>query len=159
MPVGMSTNVEGVAEAIKMLKQIEPDYRKEFNKGMSAVVAPMLSEVKAGYPVLPASGMARPWNPKGYAIFPWDRAKVARGVKLKTSTRRGKSSVLYVSQGEPAGVLFEVPSARTLGPAFRASSPRLLWPAYDRHAGQIAKGVEGVLGIAVDRIAREMGHR
>jgi hypothetical protein len=63
---------------------------------------------------------------------------------------------LYVSQGTPAGVLFEVPTAKTLGPLFRASSPRLLWPAYERHAGQIAKGVEDVLGIAVDRINKEL---
>ena len=86
MPVDMSTDVEGVAEAIKLLRKIEPEYRKEFNKGMREVVAPVLSEVKAGYPALPASGMARPWNPKGYSIFPWDRAKVARSVKLKTTT-------------------------------------------------------------------------
>ena len=156
MPVDMSTDVEGVAEAIKLLRKIEPEYRKEFNKGMREVVAPVLSEVKAGYPALPASGMARPWNPKGYSIFPWDRAKVARGVKLKTSTRRGQSSVLYISQGEPAGVLFEVPTAKTLGPLFRASSPRLLWPAYERHAGRIAQGVEDVLEVAVDRINKEL---
>jgi hypothetical protein len=31
-----------------------------------------------------------------------------------------------------------------------------LWPAYERHAGQIAKGVEDVLGIAVDRINKEL---
>jgi hypothetical protein len=131
----MSTDIEGVAGAIKLLRKIEPEYRKEFNKGMREVVAPVLSEVKAGYPALPASGMARAWNPKGYAIFPWDR---------------------YISQGEPAGVLFEVPTAKTLGPLFRASSPRLLWPAYERHAGRIAQGVEDVLGVAVDRINREI---
>jgi hypothetical protein len=79
----MSTDIEGVAGAIKLLRKIEPEYRKEFNKGMREVVAPVLSEVKAGYPALPASGMARAWNPKGYAIFPWDRAKVAPGRKAK----------------------------------------------------------------------------
>lgn len=156
MPANMSTDIEGVAEAIKLLRKIDPEYRKEFNKGMRDVVAPMVREVKAGYPKLPASGMAREWNPKGYRIFPWPLAKVPQGVKLKTTTRRGKSSVLYVSQGSPAGVLFEVPTAKTLGPLFRASSPRLLWPAYERHAGQIAKGVEDVLGIAVDRINKEI---
>jgi hypothetical protein len=31
-----------------------------------------------------------------------------------------------------------------------------LWPAYERHAGQIAQGVEDVLGIAVDRINKEI---
>ena len=156
MPVDMSTDIEGISEAIKLLRKIEPEYRKEFNKGMREVVAPMLSEVKAGYPALPASGMARSWNPKGYSIFPWASAKVPQGVKLKTSTRRGKSSVLYVSQGTPAGVLFEVPTAKTLGPLFRASSPRLLWPAYERHADQIAQGVERVVGIAADRISKEL---
>ncbi len=107
MPATIKTEVVGVKETIKALRQVDPEFRKQFNRAAKDVVAPMVAEAKSLYPQLPLSGMARPWTPKSFSIFPWQVAKVRSGVKVKTSTRRNKNAVLYVSQGEPAGVLFE----------------------------------------------------
>ena len=142
MPATVKTEIAGVKETIKALREIDPQFRRDFNKAAKAVVAPMVAEAKALYPSLPLSGMARSWTPRQFSIFPWQQSKVRRGVKVKTSTRRDKNAVLYVSQGEPAGVLFETVSNNTrLGSNIRARSDRVLWPAADRHAPQITAGI------------------
>jgi hypothetical protein len=110
MPATMKTEVVGVKETIKALREIDPQFRKDFNKGARAVVAPMVAEAKARYPSLPLSGMARAWTPRQFSIFPWQQSKVRSSVKVKTSTRRNANSVVYVSQGEPSAVLFETVS-------------------------------------------------
>jgi len=118
----------------------------DFNRAAKDVVAPMVAEAKSLYPQLPLSGMARPWTPKSFSIFPWQVAKVRSGVKVKTSTRRNKNAVLYVSQGEPAGVLFEtVSNNKPLGTNIRARSDRVLWPTADKHAPRINAGIEKIV--------------
>ncbi len=142
MPATIKTEIAGVRETIQALREIDPQFRRDFNKGAKAVVAPMVAEAKALYPALPLSGMARPWTPRQFSIFPWQQSKVRSSVKVKTSTRRNKNAVVYVSQGEPAGVLFETVSNNTrLGANIRARYDRVLWPAADRHAPQITKGI------------------
>ena len=102
MPATVKTEIVGVKDTIKALRRVDPEFRKEFNKAAKDVVAPMVSEAKALYPKLPLSGMARSWTPKAFSIFPWQINKVKTGVKVKTSTRRDKNAVLYVSQGTPS---------------------------------------------------------
>ncbi len=110
MPATVKTEIVGVKDTIKALRRVDPEFRKEFNKAAKDVVAPMVSEAKALYPKLPLSGMARSWTPKAFSIFPWQINKVKTGVKVKTSTRRDKNAVLYVSQGTPSAVVFETVS-------------------------------------------------
>jgi hypothetical protein len=73
----MKTEVVGVKETIKALREIDPQFRKDFNKGARAVVAPMVAEAKARYPSLPLSGMARAWTPRQFSIFPWQQVEGA----------------------------------------------------------------------------------
>jgi hypothetical protein len=142
MPATMKTEVVGVKETIKALREIDPQFRKDFNKGARAVVAPMVAEAKARYPSLPLSGMARAWTPRQFSIFPWQQSKVRSSVKVKTSTRRNANSVVYVSQGVPSAVLFEtISNSNRLGSNIRARSNRVLWPAADRHLPAIQLGV------------------
>ena len=143
MPAAIKTEIVGVKETIKALRQVDPEFRKQFNRAAKDIVAPMVAEAKGLYPQLPLSGMARPWTPKAYSIFPWQVSKVRSGVKIKTSTRRNKNAVLYVSQGEPAGVLFEtVSDNKPLGAQIRSRSPKVLWPAAERHTPRINAGIE-----------------
>lgn len=149
MPATIKTEVVGVKDTIKALRQVDPEFRKQFNRAAKDVVAPMVAEAKSLYPQLPLSGMARPWTPKAFSIFPWQIAKVRSGVKVKTSTRRNKNAVLYVSQGEPAGVLFEtVSSSKPLGNNLRARSDRVLWPVADKHAPRINDGIAKIVSDA-----------
>jgi hypothetical protein len=153
MPATIKTEVVGVKETIKALRKVDPEFRKEFNRAAKAVVAPMVAEAKSLYPQLPLSGMRRAWTPKAFSIFPWQVAKVRSGVKVKTSTRRDKNSVLYVSQGTPAGVLFEtVSQSKPLGSNIRARSPKVLWPTADKHAPRITKGIEEIVRDAEKKV-------
>jgi len=153
MPATMKTEVVGVKDTIKALRKVEPEFRKEFNRAAKAVVAPMVAEAKSLYPQLPLSGMRRAWTPKAFSIFPWQVAKVRSGVKVKTSTRRDKNSVLYVSQGTPAAVVFEtVSQSKPLGSNIRARSPKVLWPTADKHAPRITKGIEEIVRDAEKKV-------
>lgn len=146
MPVGSHIEVVGVKETIKALRQLDPEHRKEFNKGIKAVVAPMVAAAKGAYPAMPLSGMTRQWAPAGRQLFPWVPGAVRTGVKVKTSTRRDKNTVVYVTQATPAGSIFEVVgTGKPLGAHIRARSERVLWPTYDRFAGQIQQGVGDIV--------------
>jgi hypothetical protein len=143
MPATVKTEIVGVKDTIKALRRIDPEFRKEFNKAAKDVVAPMVSEAKGLYPKLPLSGMARSWTPKAFSIFPWQLNKVKTGVKVKTSTRRDKNAVLYVSQGTPSAVVFEtVSNNKPLGINIRARHDRVLWPLAEKHAPRINRGIE-----------------
>jgi hypothetical protein len=78
MPATMKTEVVGVKETIKALREIDPQFRKDFNKGARAVVAPMVAEAKARYPSLPLSGMARAWTPRQFLNLPLAAIQGAR---------------------------------------------------------------------------------
>jgi hypothetical protein len=146
MPATIKTEVVGVKDTIKALRQVDPEFRKEFNRAAKAVVAPMVAEAKGLYPQLPLSGMRRAWTPKAFSIFPWQVGKVRSGVKVKTSTRRDKNSVLYVSQGTPAAVLFEtVSDSKPLGTNIRARHSKVLWPTAEKHAPKIAQGIDEIV--------------
>ena len=141
MPVDATTRVD-IKDTIRDLRRLEPEAAKEFIRGAKNAVAPMIADAKGSYPELPLSGMAREWKGK----FPWQAAAVRRGVKVKTSTRKNKASVVYVTQGTAAGAIFEVAGTKNAASIFarnlRQRSGRVLWPAYDRHAAQIQADIK-----------------
>lgn len=160
MPVTVTAEVLGVKETVKALRQLDPEIRKQFNRDIKQVLQPAISKIKAGYPEMPLSGMARPWTTQsGYQVFPWTVSKVRRGVTVKTSTRKNKNAVVYISQANPAGVLFEtVTLGNELGRNLRTVAPRLMWPIVDQMTPEIVEGVgqivvhaqEVVQGLIVD---------
>lgn len=145
MPGTAEIEVVGIKETIKALRRLDPEHRKEFNKGVRSVVAPMMAAAKSAYPQLPISGMGRNWQQRGSAKFPYEVGKVRAGVKVKVSTRRNSNSVVYISQGNAAGAIFEVAGTKTPGAPFnvqlRARSSRVLWPTFDRFQPQITQGI------------------
>lgn len=137
MSVGATVSVDA-KDTIKALRRLDKEAAKEFRDGIKGVVAPMVADAKSAYPSMPLSGMSRAWAGK----FPWAQSAVQRGVKVKTSTRRGASSVVYVTQATPAGAIYELAgTGNTFGRNLRARNPKVLWPAYDRHAAQIQSGI------------------
>ena len=154
MPVDVTTRVD-VKDTIKALRRLEPESAKEFIRGAKGAVAPMMADAKGQYPEMPLSGMARQWSGK----FPWQASVVRRGVKVKTSTRKNKSSVVYVTQATPAGAIFEVAGTKNANSNFarnlRARSGRVLWPAYDRHAGEIQTAIEALI-IEAEKTVQEL---
>lgn len=157
MPATVTSEVVGVKDTIKALRRVDPELRKQFNRDIKQVLEPVVSKVKAGYPRLPLSGMVREWTPnaeRGYQIFPWNYSAVKRGVTVKTSTRKNKNAVVYISQANNAGVLFETVSLNNeLGRNIRTVSPRLLWPIVDEMTPRIIAGVEKIV-VDVERVVQ-----
>lgn len=161
MPATVKTEIVGVKDTIKALRRIDPELRKEFNRDMKNVLASTVAEIKAGYPDRLMSGTVFDWTPnieRGYQIFPWNASKVRRGVTVKTSTRKNKSSVVYVSQSVPGGILFETVSLNNeLGRNIRTIAPRLMWPAIDRNQAEITEGVRRIVVRIGDIVQKEIG--
>jgi hypothetical protein len=154
------TEFVGGAAAIKALKSIDPEYRKQFNRDAKSIVAPLLAEAKGNYPQMPLSGMKYKWtDARGRTLLPWTVAKVRSGVKFKTSTRRNKSAVLYVTQSDPAGSIFEVAGLANPGTNFnnnlRDRSPRVLWPAADKHLPDVEQGLSDLVRNVMRRVNEE----
>lgn len=143
MPAELKIERVYVRETIKALRQVDPEVAKEFRKGIRDVLKPVMQEIKTGYPQLPLSGFRYSWTPRSYAILPWDLGMARKGVKLKISTRRDRNSVVYISQGYPAAIIFEAiqPSNVPMGARIRAKEPRNMWPTVDRHTAAINSGV------------------
>lgn len=138
--------VIGVEETIKELRKVNAEYRKQFNRSIKTVLAPMVAAAKSGYPDTPLSGMGRAWVQGGRQLLPWSTAKARSGVKVKTRTSRGTKSVVRVQQMHPAAAIFEVAgTGNSLGRNLRARHSRVLWPAYDRFAYQINAGVIAIV--------------
>jgi hypothetical protein len=152
MPAQLTSEVVGVKDTIKQLRQLDPELRKQFNRDIKAALAPVISKVKASYPRMPLSGMVNEWTPNleaGYTIFPWTISKVKSGLTVKTSTRKNKNAVVYISQANPGAVLFEtVGLGNELGRNIRTVSPRLLWPIVDEMTPAIIKGVDEIVVLA-----------
>ena len=152
MPAQLTSEVVGVKDTIKQLRQLDPELRKQFNRDIKAALAPVISKVKASYPRMPLSGMVNEWTPNleaGYTIFPWTISKVKSGLTVKTSPRKNKNAVVYISQANPGAVLFEtVGLGNELGRNIRTVSPRLLWPIVDEMTPAIIKGVDEIVVLA-----------
>jgi hypothetical protein len=161
MPATVKTEIVGVKDTIKALRRIDPELRKQFNRDMKSVLAGTVAEIKAGYPNARMSGTVRDWTPnlqRGYQIFPWNAAKVRRGVTVKTSTRKNKNSVVYISQSVPGGILFETVSLNNeLGRNIRTIAPRSIWPTVDRNQGEILDGVQKIVVRVGDLVQKEIG--
>jgi hypothetical protein len=154
------TEFIGGAAAIKALKSIDPEYRKQFNRDAKNIVAPLLAEAKAGYPQMPLSGMKYKWtDARGRTLLPWTVNKVRSGVKFKTSTRRNKSAVLYVTQSDPAGAIFEVAGKANPGARFNSNlrnrEPRVLWPTAEKHLPQVERGLSDLVRDVMRRVNEE----
>jgi len=142
VPGSAKLEVVGVKDTLRALRELDPEYKRQFTKDIKGVVAPMVSAAKGSYPSLPISGMARQWSGR----LPWSLGAVRSGVKVKSSTRRNASSVVYITQANAAGAIFEVVDNGTqFGAAIRSRNAKILWPTYDRYAGQIEAGVAGIV--------------
>jgi len=160
MTVNTTTEFVGLKDTIKALGKIDPQYRKDFNRDAKDIVKPLIADAKGNYPQLPLSGMKYAWAPRGRAIFPWTINKVRSGVKFKTSTRRSGSSVLYVTQSDPAASIFEVAgkanSAGLFNRNLRSRHPFNLWPTAEKHLPDIERGLAELVKKAMATVQREM---
>ena len=157
--IDMKTEVKGAKEAIVSLRKIDPEYRKDFNREAKNIAAPLVADAKNLYPEMPLSGMAKLWTNNGRELLPWTVSKVRSGVKLKTSTRKNASSVLDITQANPAGAIFEVAGKANPGKTFnknlRAKKGFILWPTADKHLPDVQRGLIKLVEDVMEKVDRE----
>lgn len=163
--MAVDTRIEliGVQDAIKALRKIDPELRKQFNRDAKAIAEPVLNKARQDYPELPLSGMARNWKDKsGRPIFPWNANKARRGLRVKIDTSRKSTNVIYLQQADRAGAVFEAagrrsdhPLGRLLGP-LRAHNTRVLGPALDDQRGAVERGFERLARDTMRQVQQEL---
>ena len=53
MTVEARTEFVGLQDAIKSLKKINPEFRKEFDRNAKDIVKPLIDEARSKYPAMP----------------------------------------------------------------------------------------------------------
>ena len=162
--------IEGVKEAVRALRKIDPEMRKTFNANVKAVVAPMTSAMQSNYDDMRfPSGTKRKWGTqavgaKARKINPLTAASARRGVKVKIDTGRKSGAAFTVMQTNPGAAIFDMAGNGTpLGRAFTAkfgrSSSRVMWPNAEVHLDDVRENLVELIQEIEQDISRELQRR
>jgi hypothetical protein len=162
--VAASARIEvvGAKDTLKALNKIDKELRKQFNADAKEVAKPAIEEAQRNYVQMPLSGMARKWNANGKQVFPYDRAKAVRGVKIKVDTSRKSSNAIAIQQTDPGTAIFESAGRATenrLGNSLGALAPgrtRVLGPSVLRKRGEVEKQMRELVLKASRRVQDEV---
>lgn len=147
----MSANqVDGLKEALRALREIDPALRKEFTENAKRIGDPIVQAAKSNYnDSLIPSGTRRRWVQRGRNLFPFTTAKARSGVKVQV-----KQQKIAVVQTNPAAAIYEFAgNSNSLGRAFSARGrqpARVMWPAADSKVNAIQNEMKQLLE-AVER--------
>ena len=161
MAVSTRTEIVGAKEAIKALRKIDPELRKQFNRDAKAIVAPIIDDAKNNYPQNLLSGMQRRWTQRGNQKFPYDAAKARKGLKFKVDTSRRGGSTIRVQQMDPAASIIEFAGKKTAnrlasGLDRFARPARFMWPAAEKELPAVAEAVQATIEDALKEINRKL---
>lgn len=156
MTVNTTVGVFGVKEALKELREIDPDMRKLINARAKNVVKPAIDAIKAQYPAQYLSGMARNWTERGRAKFPYSQAVARRSVTVKVNTSRKSTSVISIIQKDPAASIIDMAGkqggqnargARMIAALTIYFGPpsRVMWPTYERNNDKVTDNMRAVI--------------
>ena len=162
--------IEGVKEAVRALRKIDPAMRKTFNANVKAVVEPMTSAMQSNYDDMRfPSGTKRKWGTqavgaKARKINPLTAASARRGVKVKIDTGRKSGAAFTVMQTNPGAAIFDMAGNGTpLGRAFTAkfgrSSSRVMWPNAEVHLDDVRENLVELIQEIEQDISRELQRR
>ncbi len=156
-----SITLVGVEDAIKALRKIDPELRKQFNRDAKDIAQPAISEAQRNYPEMPLSGMNRQWKSKGRTLFPYVAAKARRGAKVKVDTSRKTRNVILIQQTDPGAIIFETAGRRTdnaLGRSLGVVAPtetRVLSKAVTANRARLEAGFERLMRDVMHTVNRE----
>ena len=161
MSVKVTSNVAGAKDALKTLRKLDPEARKQFLKDAKQIAAPIVNEAKSAYPDKILSGMKYPWvDPRnGRALFPYTAAAARRGISVKVDTRARSKSLIKVVQRDVAASIIEKAGSKSMGQfgsqlTFRLSRrpSRVMWPVAERNLDQVSKEFE----VSLKEVEREI---
>jgi len=164
MAVTVKAEVKGGKEALKTLRRIDPEARKQFLKDAKKIADPIISAAKNNYPTEALSGMSRNWRTKqGRELFPYSQAKARRNVQLKLDTRARSGGLIKVVQKDVAASIYEVAGRKNPGSAFNARlsaktrrPSRALWPAAETNLSKVQAEMLDALREVERLITREL---
>jgi hypothetical protein len=156
MTTSTTVGVFGVKEALKELRDIDPELRKAINARAKDVVKPATDAMKAQYPPQLLSGMRRNWQQRGRQLFPYDQGAARRGVTLKVNTGRKSTSVISIIQKNPAAAIIDMAGKQggnpPQGPRYVAAltalfgqPSRIMWPTYDKNSANVTENMREVV--------------
>ena len=162
-----SVEVSGVKSAIKELRKIDPELRKQFNKDAKEVVRPVIEAAKANYPATFLSGMSRAWTQGGKPKFPYSQSKAKSGVRLKVDTRGKAVSIINVAQNNPAAAIIDMAGKKggdsRRGEVFIANltdklgrPSRVMWPAFESNETQVQFAMVQLINSVMERVDKEI---
>jgi hypothetical protein len=145
----MKTEVIGVKETIKELRQIDPELRKEFNRNAKNVAQPVIDRAKSSYPAQYLSGMARMWSQRNRQLFPYSQRDAQKGVVFKINTGKRATAVLTIIQKNPAAAIIDMagkrggssPQGQRFISALFGSPSRVMWPAYESSETEVQRAM------------------
>ena len=156
MTTSTTVGVFGVKEALKELRDIDPELRKLINKRAKDVVKPATDAIKTNYPAQYLSGMSRNWTERGRAKFPYTQAAARRGVVLKINTGKKSTSVISIIQKDPAASIIDMAGkqggknaqgARFIAALTALFGPpsRVMWPTFEKNSAAVAENMREVV--------------
>ena len=160
MTAELRTEVVGIRDAVKLLRQTEPEIFKEFKKSAKTALAPIVDAAKQNVSknASPLSGMLRVWGKKRGRPLVWSNAKAKTGIKV--SIKPSKTAFLSVVQKDPWGSIYDIAGrsnasdlSRQLDRYGRAS--RSMWPAALANQDVVTRN----LAELVETVAQETNKR
>jgi len=160
----MAAEVQGVKETAKALRRIDPELRKEFNREVKRIAAPITDTAKAAYAdYLIPSGTRRVWTQRERQIYPFTVAKARRGIRTKVDTSRSARSSIKVIQANPAAAIYEFAGAKTDNPLGRAFSSkgrtpaRIMWPSAEAKLALVIDEMRDLAKEVEKLVQKELG--
>ena len=151
MSIKVTSNVAGAKDALKTLRKLDPEARKQFLKDARQIAAPIVNQAKSAYPDKILSGMKYPWvdSLSGRKLFPYTATAALRGVSVKVDTRARSKSLIKVVQKDVAASIIETAGSKNRSQfasqlSFRLSRnpSRVMWPVAERNLDEVAKELE-----------------
>ena len=159
MTATAKVEIVGAKEAIKALGKIDKDLRKQFNADAKQIAQPLVSLAASRYPDTPLSGMNRNWTQGNKKLFPYNKEKAVKGLKVKFSTRRNDSNVIYVTQSDPGAVVLETAGrgkTTLLSENLKAKTNRILWPSAEQALPSIQAELRALVLRVIATVNQEM---
>ena len=170
------TVLYGYNEFKKILKQADPDLRKQMDKEIRSFLNPVSSLAKTKVPGSVLSG----WTPEAegsgkWSAKAWDQSKVVRGIGIRQGGARKRGSATSaawrITNANAAGAIYELAGLKSKGktPAGRTfvemlmkrggRPSRLIWKAWDEKGGErvITRDIAEVVSTYERELQRKLG--
>jgi hypothetical protein len=167
MTTTITVGVFGVKEALKELRDVDPELRKAINARAKDVVKPATDAMKAQYPQKLLSGMFRTWQDRGRQLFPYDQAAAQRGVTLRVNTSKKSTSVISIIQKNPAAAIIDMAGKQggknaqggrfidQLTALFGQPS-RVMWPTFEKHQNKVSENMRDVVNDVMAAVGKRV---